>query len=180
MKPNDKMNLELYADANFAGLWSIEHPDDPISVRSHTGYIITLCGLPVSWSSKLQTEIATSTMMAEYIALSTGMQELIPTIDLFHEICVKLNIECDKESKVVKAFEDNEGVLKLAVKEMPRYTPQSKHFGVKYHWFRSKLNDPNYNIKILPIDTAIQLADIFTKGLGRTEFRNKRRLLMGW
>ena len=180
MKPNDKMNLELYADADFAGLWSIEHPDDPISVRSRTGYIITLCGLPISWSSKLQTEIATSTMMAEYIALSTGMRELLPTIDLFREICDHLKIERTEESKVVRAFEDNEGALKLAVKEMPRYTPQSKHFGVKYHWFRSKLNNPDYNIKILPIDTSLQLADIFTKGLGKVEFQKKRRLLMGW
>ncbi len=181
MKPNKNMNLDLYADADFAGLWNVEHPDDSTSVRSRTGYIITLCGLPVSWCSRLQVEISTSTMMAEYIALSTGMRELIPTIDLFSEICSNMNIERSEESRVVRAFEDNEGALKLAVKEMPRYTPQSKHFGVKYHWFRSKLvRDPDYNITILPIDTTLQLADIFTKGLGRTEFQKKRLLLMGW
>ena len=91
-----------------------------------------------------------------------------------------MKIERSEESRVVRAFEDNEGALKLAVKEMPRYTPQSKHFGVKYHWFRSKLKDPQYNITILPIDTALQLADIFKRGLGRTEFQKKCRLLMGW
>ena len=87
LKPNDDLNLELYADSDFAGLWNIENPNDAISVRSRTGYVITLSGLPVSWSSKLQTEIATSTMMAEYIALSTGMRELLPTINVFNEIC---------------------------------------------------------------------------------------------
>ncbi len=180
MLPNNDMSLELYADADFAGLWNIENPDDPISVRSRTGYCITLSGLPVSWSSKLQTEIATSTMMAEYIALSTGMRELLPTINLFGEICDSLGIDRPKESRVVRAFEDNEGALALASKEMPRVTPSSKHFAVKYHWFRSKLDTPDYNIKILPIDTSVQKADLFTKGLGKNEFKNKRRLLMGW
>ena len=180
LKPNKEFNLELYADADFAGLWNIENPNDAVSVRSRTGYVITLSGLPVSWSSKLQTEIATSTMMAEYIALSTGMRELLPTINVFNEICDALSIERSDESKVVRAFEDNEGALNLATKEMPKVTPSSKHFAVKYHWFRSKLNDPDYNIKILPIDTSVQKADLFTKGLGRIEFQNKRCLLMGW
>ena len=81
---------------------------------------------------------------------------------------------------MVRAFEDNEGALNLATKEMPKVTPSSKHFAVKYHWFRSKLNDPDYNIKVLPIDTSVQKADLFTKGLGRVEFQNKRCLLMGW
>ena len=151
MKPNSDMNLELYADSDFAGLWNVENPDDPISVRSRTGYIITLCGLPVSWKSKLQTEISTSTMMAEYIALSIGMRELIPLIDLFNEICSALVIERTKESKVVRVFEDNEGALNLASKQLPQMTPQSKHFAVKYHWFREKIHD--YRIKILSIDT---------------------------
>ncbi len=80
-------------------------------------------GLPVSWSSKLQTEIVTSTMMAEYIALSTGMQELLPTIDVFNEICDAFSIEHSDQSKVVRAFEDNEGALNLVTKEMPKVTP---------------------------------------------------------
>ena len=178
LKPNNDLNLELFADSDFAGLWNVENPDDPISVRSRTGYIITLCGLPVSWKSKLQTEISTSTMMAEYIALSTGMRELIPLIDIFNEICVSLNIERGEDSKVVRVFEDNEGALKLASKELPQMTPQSKHFAIKYHWFREKLHE--YNIQILPIDTSMQKADIFTKGLGRNDFQTKRCLLMGW
>ena len=33
---------------------------------------------PVHWVSKVQTEIAVSTMEAEYIALTTAMQDLIP------------------------------------------------------------------------------------------------------
>ena len=62
MKPSDKLELEIYADADFAGLWNAEDRDEPISVKGRAGGIIILSGVPVSWTSKLQTEIATSTM----------------------------------------------------------------------------------------------------------------------
>eukprot|EP00957_Ditylum_brightwellii_P065889 4996917-Ditylum_brightwellii.AAC.2 len=57
LKPNDDLCLELYADADFCGLWTVGKANDPISVRSRMGFIVTLAGLPVSWSSKLQTKI---------------------------------------------------------------------------------------------------------------------------
>ena len=177
-KPTEELNLELHADADWAGLWNAELPDDPTCVKSRTGYLITLCGVPVTWSSKLQTEIATSTMHSEYIALSTGMRELLPVTDNFHEICDALKIQRSNDSKVVRVYEDNEGALKLASAPLPKCTPQSKHFAVKYHWFREKIDD--YKIRILPIRSEKQKADIFTKGLARTDFRNKRQLLMGW
>ena len=176
--PNKNLYLELYADADWAGLWNAEKPDDPTCAKSRTGYLITLSGVPVSWSSKLQTEIATSTMHAEYIALSTGMRELIPTTDIFHELCEALCIERDEDTKIIRAYEDNEGALKLASASLPKCTPQSKHFAVKYHWFREKTEE--YRIKILPVRSEKQKADIFTKGLAKSEFRNKRQLLMGW
>ena len=78
----------------------------------------------------------------------------------------------------MRAYEDNEGALKLASAPLPKCTPQSKHVAVKYHWFREKLDD--HKIKILPVRTDQQKADIFTKGLASTEFRMKRKLLMGW
>ena len=178
IKPNKDLRLEMYADADFAGLWNVENRDDPISVRSRTGYVILLGDVPVTWSSKLQTEIATSTMHAEYIALSTGMRELLPVKRLLEEICNILEIERNDETKVTKVFEDNEGALKLANGPLAKVTPQSKHFAVKYHWFREKLEE--HNIEILPIRSEFQKADIFTKGLGVQQFRPKRKMINGW
>ena len=78
MKLSDKLEFEMYANADFASLWNAEDRDVTISVKSRTGGIITLSDVPVSCTSKLQTEIATSTVHAEYIALSTTMRDLIP------------------------------------------------------------------------------------------------------
>ena len=117
-------------------------------------------------------------MHAEYIALSTGMRELLPVMNTLGEICDVLNIERDSETLVTKVFEDNEGVLKLANGPLAKVTPQSKHFAVKYHWFREKLEENN--IEILHITTDMQKADIFTKGLTGVEFKTKRKMLTGW
>ena len=78
IRPDMTLNLDCYADADFAGLWTHEDPHDTLSVKSRTGYIMTLGEVPVIWTSKMQTEIAMSTMEAEYIAVSTAMKELIP------------------------------------------------------------------------------------------------------
>lgn len=178
MKPNQNLNLEMFADADFAGLWNAEEPHDPVCVKSRSGYIIYLSDVPVLWSSKLQTEIATSTMHAEYIALSSGMRELLPVRNVFYDVCSSLNIHLSESAKVIKVHEDNEGALKLAQSPIMRVTPHSKHFAVKYHWFRERLDE--YKIELVRVATDQQKADIFTKGLIGKEFETKRFMLMGW
>jgi hypothetical protein len=179
MKPNKELELEMYADSDFAGLYNVEDKQDPDGVKSRTGSLITLSGVPVTWSSKLQKEIATSTMHAEYIALSTTMRDLIPITNVLNEVCDSLKIKRSDETKIVRVFEDNEGAMKLATSPLPRVTPNSKHFAViKYHWFRERLDE--FNIKISRVETQLQKADLFTKGLVGTEFRKKRELVLNW
>ena len=45
-----------------------------------------------------------------------------------------------------------------------------KHF-VENHWFREKLEE--YEIRVVPVRTDLQKADIFTKGLDKNEFTTK-------
>jgi hypothetical protein len=134
--------------------------------------------VPVIWKSKLQTEIAVSTMQAEYISLSEGMRELIPLKRQIEEICDVLNIVRDPSIQICRVHEDNEGALKLATAPIEKVTPQSKFFAIKYHWFRSKLDE--LGVQILGIRSNDQKADIFTKGLQKLSYQNIRKLLMGW
>ena len=149
-----------------------------ISVKSRSGHIITLGKLPVTWGSKLQTEIATSTMHAEYISLSMSLRDLLPIRGLIQELKPILNLPDEELGKVVRVWEDNQGAAKLATSPSYKTTPQSKHFAVKYHWFRDTIK--NENISIQWIETKEQKADIFTKGLGPQEFAEKRKMIMGW
>ena len=170
MKPNkDDLKLDLFADADFSGLFASEDKQDTVSDKSRT---------PVCWSSKLQSEIALSTLEAEYIALSQGMRELVSARRLVLELGERMNMELKTVSTVSKAWEDNVGTQNLANSKGPLMTSRTKHIGIKYHWFRSLIQPDS--IDILRIDTKQQRADIFTKGLTRFEFEVKRKLVMGW
>jgi hypothetical protein len=65
----NKMDIHGFSDAEWAG--------DLITRRSTTGYIIFAAGGPISWQSKLQTTVATSSMESECMAMYAGIQELV-------------------------------------------------------------------------------------------------------
>ncbi len=72
LNPSMALNINCYPDADFVGLWTRDDKQDPHCVCSQTSYVICLANFPVLWKSKMQTEIALSTMKAEYVALSTS------------------------------------------------------------------------------------------------------------
>ena len=178
IKPTKSLQMDLYADADFAGLWNAEDANDPICTKSRSGILITIGSVPLLWKSKLQTETALSTMESEYIALSHGMRELVAMRALFDELIVMMKLDDSSTTRLSRVFEDNEACRKLASSSMPKMTPRSKHIAVKYHWFREYLD--KLNVEILSIDTKEQLADIFTKGLVQKEFQSKRMMVCGW
>ena len=73
-------------------------------------------------------------------------------------------------------YEDNDACLKFAC--MPKLTPQTKHIGVSYNWFRTQVE--NLVIHIERVDTSSQLGYQFTKSLSVDLFRIARKRLMGW
>ena len=86
INPSDILNVDCYVDADFGGLWGSEDDQDPVSVKSRSGFIIMFMGCPLLWISKLQTQIALSTMESEYIALSHSMRELIAIREILKEL----------------------------------------------------------------------------------------------
>jgi hypothetical protein len=118
------LNIDCYPDADFAGLWTRDNKLDPHCVCSQTGYIICLSNCPVLWKSKLQTEIALSTMEAEYVALSTSCRDLFPLIDITNELCTALQFKMKAETHMhIKIHEDNVGALMLSKLKPQRMTP---------------------------------------------------------
>ena len=181
-----EIKLDCYVDADFAGLWGYEDEQDPSSVKSRTGYAIFIQGCPVIWCSRLQGDVATSTMESEYNALSMSMRDLLPLLILTTALAIALGIngiglaefKATKPKFKTVLHEDNSGAQILAKMEPGRITPRSKHYGVKYHWFRTHLR-PN-EIEIDRIDTKLQRADFLTKALRAAVFERNRKLTMGW
>ena len=140
--------------------------------------MLLLGGCPISWSLKLQTEIALSTLEAEYIALSTRMRELHPQRELFQEIGNKMGLSYIQPMILNSTiFEDNNGALQLA--QVPKISPRTKHIAVKYHFFRDKIGEDK-GILLKKVESVNQIADLFTKGLTSQLFEPLRKKLMGW
>ena len=181
MYPDASRGIDCYPDADFAGLYGQEDSQDPHCARSRTGYVILAFGCPVLWRSKLQTEIALSTMEAEYVALSTACKDLLPIMALVRELRRSVGLPDEFDANLhCKVHEDNVGALTLANLEPQRMTPRSKHYAIKYHWFREHVYDKSNRIVIVKIDTKNQLGDMFTKGLTKVPFVHLRQILMGW
>jgi hypothetical protein len=177
-QPN--LTLDLYVDADFAGLWNIADTNDPSTVWSRTGYVITLGAVPVVWKSKLQTEITLSTCEAEYIAASQAMRELLPLIATLNTITKIMGIERDPTTTISSLWEDNEAALTIMTNHidgLPKLSPRTRHIACKYHWFLSKLGK---TIIAKQIHTKQQKADIFNKGMRTEAFEHICFLLLGW
>ena len=87
LDPNKDKSFEVFADADFAGLWDRESAGEDVSTAKSRGeYILNFAGFPVLWASKLQTQIALSTTEAECIALSQSLRETILVMELLKEL----------------------------------------------------------------------------------------------
>jgi hypothetical protein len=76
--PKGKGDLIGYTDADFAG--------DIDDRRSTGGYVFVFAGGAVSWSSKKQTSVATSSTQAEYMAMTPAAKEALWFRRFFQEI----------------------------------------------------------------------------------------------
>jgi hypothetical protein len=176
--PQLNEGLDCWVDADFAGMYGHEDEQDPTSVKSRTGFCLTLFGCPIIWSSKLQTDITLSSTAAEYVAYSMAMRELLPMRSLLKEMSRRLGLS-DLQTSLVRStvFEDNQGCISLV--NVPKMSPRNKYLALKYHFFRSHIGESK-GIVTKYIPTLQQRADIFTKGLPPSQFAAIRKLLMGW
>jgi len=184
LRPQPDHALNAYVDADFAGRWSKAYSHLRDNSLSRTGYVLLYCGCPISWVSKLQTEIALSTTEAEYQALSTCMRDVLPLRTLIQELATHSFIDDMKlqNSHIFSGhlqstiYEDNKSCLTLATSDT--FRARTKYLSIKYHHFRDHVL--NGTIKVQHIDSTHNLADIFTKPLTRHKFEFLRRLLLGW
>jgi len=170
--------LDVYVDADFAGNWNFEDAmSDVDTARSRYGYVVMYKGCPVTWASKLQTEVTLSSTESEYVGLSHTLRSVIPIIELFKELQeLKLDVLKGNPRMHGKLYQDNSGAIELA--KVPKMRPRTKHINVKYHHFREYISIGD--ISVNQINTADQPADIFTKPVDVVTLLRHRFTIMGW
>jgi hypothetical protein len=147
-KVNEKPALFGYSDADHGGTIHKE------GRRSTGGYIFLLTDRPISWQSKRQTVVSTSTLEAEYIGQYNAAREVV-WIRLFLE---ELGLR-DLIANLLNIVADNNGANKLS--KDPAYHSRAKHIDVKYHWQCQEIE--RKTIKITYVPSHLNGADGLTK-----------------
>jgi Reverse transcriptase (RNA-dependent DNA polymerase) len=177
LNPKDH-SFECYVDADFVGNWNRATADvDPSTAKSRTAFIIRYAGCPVTWASKLQTEVALSSTESEYNALSESLRSVIYMMQLVDEAKgLGWNTFVGTPTVHCKVFKDNSGALEMV--RLPKMRPRTKHICIKMHHFREHVRTGKISIQHVP--SKLQLADIATKPQPEALFIDQRERIMHW
>ena len=148
-----------YSDSDWAG--------DVNDRKSTGGYVFTMCGGPISWSSRKQSVVATSSCEAEYIALCAACKEAIWVMKIVSPL-----IKITEVGKSVTIFSDSQSAIALSLTEA--VNRRNKHIAITYHFVREVVDDGRVKLEYIP--TKNMLADTMTKPLGRVKFQGLREV----
>ena len=150
-RDKNSLSLSCYVDANYAG--------DTDTSRSTSGYIIYLGSALVSWSSQLQSTIATSSTHSEHLATYSSLTDVIWHRNLLESLSLL-------SSGPTILHGDCQPSLNLANDHM--VTKGSKHYHVKLRFINEVISSGSVITK--HISGLSNPADLFTKPLPATSF----------
>lgn len=122
--------------------------------KSVTGFCVFLGESLISWKTKKQETISRSSTEAEYRALATTRSEVLWIIQLLKDLHIDV-------SQPATIFCDNQPAIHLATNLI--FYECTKHIEIDCHFICGKIKEGA--IKLLPIRSHLQLANMFTKQL---------------
>lgn len=138
-----------YSDSDYAGC--------TVTRKSTSGYVFLLAGGAISWKSKKQSVVTTSSCEAEYVASCMAAKEAIWLSRLIADL------HQETTPAIIPIHVDNNGAKDLAVNAT--INERSKHIDVQYHFVRQSTCDGKISLE--RCDTADQVADPLTKPLDK-------------
>nr|GEZ07064.1 hypothetical protein [Tanacetum cinerariifolium] len=139
--------LTSFADADHASCQDTR--------RSTSGSVQFLGERLISWSSKRQKSAVISSTKAEYIALSGCCTQILWMRSQLSYYGIGFN--------KIPMYCDNKSVIALCCNNVQQ--SRSKHIDIRYHFIKEKVE--NGVIELYFVNMEYQLADLFTKALGR-------------
>jgi hypothetical protein len=146
--------IEVWADSDYAG--------DHHSRKSTTGFVVKIYGAIVISASKKQKGISTSTLHAEYIALSAACKSLIWLRSLLQQL--------GYVTPPTIVHSDNQGAITTT--KNGTHSDASKHIDVAHKFAREQLVEGLIELRY--IKSTENVADVMTKALGKDAFERHR------
>jgi hypothetical protein len=143
---DEELSPMAFVDADYGGCRDTR--------RSTSGYVFTMTGGPVTWSSKRQSMVALSTVEAEYVAMSRCAQQMVWMQSWLDEVTIEhtrpgvMKGDCRGAIALTKNTKDHEKV---------------KHIDIRHHYICELIQSEAITIEQIP--SAENAADIFTKPL---------------
>jgi hypothetical protein len=153
-------NIRVYADADFA--------EDAETRQSITGNLIFLGNSLVSWASKKQKLIASSSTEAEFLAVFYTLRD----IQFLDQLILGI---FPKHKFPVILYQDNLSTVALIKSQSNK--GRTKHFDVKLKVVNAAYSDGYFSIETCP--TTEMWADLMTKAVSRNVLMNLRHYLIG-
>ena len=124
--------------------------------RSTSGYVFSMAGGPVTWSSKRQATVTLSTVEAEYVAMSWAVQQMVWMQAWLDEVTIGY-----VKPGVIKG--DSRGAIALT--ENTKDHGKVKHIDIRHHYIRELVHSGRVSLE--QVSSADNAADLFTKPLSR-------------
>ena len=160
------------------GFSDSDYAADKSDRKSILAYVYMIAGGPISWTSRKQKSVATSTTEAEYMAMSTCAKEGMWLVQLLRDMGYskylgsdegRMNIVEDERHKAipVQLKGDNQAANHLF--KDAHIHERSKHIDVAYHHVRDLAKRNLIQLDYIP--SADMVADGLTKTLTQNRFK---------
>ena len=148
----NSIHLKAYSDSDWTTC--------PETKKFFTGFSIYLGESLISWKSKKQQTISKSFSKTEYKAMAATTCELQWLTYLLQDLGVSY-------TQPTTMYCDNQSTIQIASNQV--FHEHTKHIEIDCHIVQEKINVGP--LKLLPISSSIQTADIFTKSLPPSTFQ---------
>ena len=149
---NKMLDAEGFSDADWAGCTN--------SRKSTSGFVFLVAGGALSWRSRKQTCVATSTCEAEYIAMSLATKESLWLSRLLAELRNK------DVPQAIRLGVDKNGAIEIV--KNASVNQRKKHIDLQYHFVRNAYH--SNQIELRHVNSKNQPADSLTKPLDQNLF----------
>jgi hypothetical protein len=136
---------------------------------SISGYVFTIDGSAVSWSSKKQSIVVLSTTEVEYVAVTHAAKEALWIHMFIAEITRPL-------TQPVILYCDNQSAI--SVSKNNQFKSWTKHIDIQYHFVRDVIKRGLISIYYCP--TGDMPADMLTKALPAPQLAHLRLSFVRW